>query len=160
ANTQAAGIFVVGAAGNSGPNCSTVTDPPAIYAETLSVGATAIDNTLAGFSSRGPVTVDGSNRPKPDLSAPGASVRSAYPPNTYRVLSGTSMASPHVSGVIALLWAARPDLVRDVDASRRALLGAANPGVFPSPSQTCGGTPSSAIPNNTFGYGRVDALAA
>ena len=53
-NTQAAGIFVVAAAGNAGSACSTVSDPPAIYAESFTVGATSIDNSVTSFSSRGP----------------------------------------------------------------------------------------------------------
>src|SRR5207245_3331058 len=59
----AAGIMMVAAAQNGGPSCSTVTDPPGIYAAAYSVGAlnTGTDN-IASFSSRGPVTVDGSNR--------------------------------------------------------------------------------------------------
>src|SRR5947199_5759877 len=74
----AAGIMMVVAAGNYGSSCSTVTDPPSLYAESYSVGAlnTGTD-TIASFSSRGPVTVDGSGRIKPDISAPGTNPRSA-----------------------------------------------------------------------------------
>jgi serine protease AprX len=158
-NTQAAGIFVAAAAGNSGPTCSSVDESPATYDAAFAAGAYDAGNTLAGFSSRGPVTTDGSNRRKPDLAAPGVNVRSAYPTNTFGTLSGTSMASPHVTGVVALLWSARPALARDVGTTRALLLESANPTVNTS-SQTCGGTPSSAVPNNSFGYGRVDALAA
>jgi subtilisin family serine protease len=159
-NTRSAGIFVVAAAGNDGPACSTVRDPPSIYDAMLSASAHNASNTLAGFSSRGPVTVDGSNRLKPDLSAPGVDIRSAYPPNTYGNLQGTSMASPHVAGVVALLWSARPALVRDVATTRSLLVGSANPAVSVNPGQTCGGTSSGNIPNDLFGYGRVDAQAA
>ena len=70
-NTEAAGILVVASAGNSGPACSTVQDPPAIYAASFSVGAINSANALASFSSRGPVTIDGSGRMKPNISAPG-----------------------------------------------------------------------------------------
>ena len=68
----AAGIMMVVAAGNSGSSCSTVTDPPSLYATSYTVGAlnTGTD-TIASFSSRGPVTADGSGRIKPDISAPG-----------------------------------------------------------------------------------------
>jgi hypothetical protein len=58
------------------------------------------------------------------------------------------------------LWSARPQLVRDIQATKTVLQNTANPNVNVSPVQTCGGTPSTQIPNNTFGYGRVDALAA
>src|SRR5437870_6145663 len=75
----AAGIMMVAGAGNDGPNCSTVMYPPAIYAASYTVGAlqTGTDN-IASFSSRGPVTIDGSNRIKPDITAPGTNTRSSY----------------------------------------------------------------------------------
>ena len=77
-NTTAAGIFVEASAGNGGSNCSTVQDPPAIYAASYSTGALITGtNQVVSFSSRGPVTVDGSNRIKPDIVAPGASTRSS-----------------------------------------------------------------------------------
>src|ERR1051325_9474772 len=74
----AAGIQMVVAAGNSGSACSTVAEPPGIYAESYTIGAlnTGTD-TIASFSSRRPVTVDGSNRIKPDITAPGTNTRSA-----------------------------------------------------------------------------------
>lgn len=158
-----AGIFVVVSAGNSGSACSTVSDPPAIYAESFSVGAiSASTNTLASFSSRGPVTIDGSNRLKPNISAPGVSVRSSTSTSlvSYGNNSGTSMAGPHVVGVVALLWSARPNLVRNIAQTKTILQNSANPAVTVSPAQTCGGIASTQIPNNSFGYGRVDALAA
>ena len=159
-NAEAAGIFVVVSAGNGGPSCSSVNDPPAVYAAAFSVGAITSANVLAPFSSRGPVTADGSGRMKPDLSAPGSGVRSSVPGGGYGIKSGTSMAGPHVAGVVALLWSARPDLERNIAATRAVLLATANPAVTVSPAQTCGGIPSTSVPNNAFGYGRVDALAA
>jgi serine protease AprX len=159
-NTEAAGIFVEASAGNSGPGCSTVSDPPAIYNASFSTGAIDISNTLASFSSRGPSTYFSPGL-KPNISAPGVTVRSAYRTSdtTFATLSGTSMAGPHVVGVVALLWSARPSLVRNIAATKTLLQNTANPAVTVSP-QTCGGTPSTQIPNNSFGYGRVDALAA
>lgn len=161
-NTQAAGIFVVVSAGNSGSACSTVSDPPAIYNESFAVGAiSATTNALASFSSRGPSTFYSPNILKPAISAPGVSVRSSYSTGdtTYASLSGTSMAGPHVAGVIALLWSARPQLIRNIAQTKTVLQNTANPGVTVA-AQTCGGTPSTTIPNNSFGYGRVDSLAA
>jgi serine protease AprX len=74
---QAAGVFESMAAGNYGSACSTVKTTPAIYAASVSVGATDSYNYIAPFSSRGPVTVDGSNRLKPELVAPGLNIRGA-----------------------------------------------------------------------------------
>ena len=152
----AAGIMMVSAAQNYGPSCSTVEDPPGIYAETYSVGAlnTGTD-TIASFSSRGPVTVDGSNRIKPDISAPGTNTRSASntSDNAYTIASGTSMATPHIAGAMALLWSAIPSLQNQIDPSRAALNNAA---VHIS-TTLCSST---GIPNNVFGWGRVDILAA
>ena len=161
-NTQATGIFVEASAGNAGPSCSTVSDPPAIYEATFSTGAIDINNTIAGFSSRGPVTRDGSNRLKPNISAPGVNNRSSVNTSdtSYANFSGTSMAGPHVVGTVALLWSARPQLVRDIATTKMVLQNTANPNVIVNPVQTCGGIPSTQIPNNSFGYGRVDALAA
>jgi len=160
-NTQAAGIFVAASAGNSGPACSTVSDPPAIYSASFSTGAIDINNTLASFSSRGPSTFYTPNLLKPNLSAPGVNVRSTTSTSdiSYGNMSGTSMAGPHVAGVVALLWSARPSLVRNIDQTKAILQLSANPAVTVT-AQTCGGTPSTQIPNNSFGYGRVDALAA
>ena len=166
-NSDASGIFVEASAGNDGPNCSTVQDPPGIYASTFSTGAiSGTSNALQSFSSRGAVTSDFSNRMKPDISAPGASVRSTLRTSTgtgadvsYGNMSGTSMAGPHVAGVVALLWSARPNLVRDMPRTKYLLTRSANPAVtVPNNSAGCGGIAT--VPNNHFGWGRVDALAA
>ncbi|MCA1658092.1 MAG: S8 family serine peptidase, partial [Verrucomicrobiaceae bacterium] len=160
-NTQAAGIFVDVAAGNSGPGCSSVSDAPAIYSASFTTGAFDINNALVGFSSRGPSTYYNPNLLKPNLSAPGVNVRSSTrtSDSSFGNLSGTSMAAPHVAGVVALLWSARPELSRDIAATTALLQDTANPNVS-APVQTCGGTSSTQIPNNIFGYGRIDALAA
>jgi serine protease AprX len=160
-NTQAAGIFVEVSAGNSGPGCSSVSDAPAIYSASFSTGAIDIGNNLASFSSRGPSTFYTPSILKPNISAPGVNVRSSTRTNdsSFGNMSGTSMAGPHVVGVVALLWSARPSLVRNIAATKTLLQNTANPAVAVAP-QTCGGTPSTQIPNNSFGYGRVDALAA
>ena len=151
----AAGIMMVAGAGNDGPDCSTVMYPPAIYAASYTVGAliTGTDN-VASFSSRGPVTIDASNRIKPDISAPGTNIRSSSnaSDNSYISLSGTSMATPHIAGAMALLWSARPDLRRDISNSRTVL----NEAAFFLAYKQCG-TPGP--PNNVVGWGRIDILA-
>ena len=152
----AAGIQMVVSAGNAGSGCSTVIDPPSFYEASYTVGAlnTGTD-TIAGFSSRGPVLADGSNRIKPDITAPGTNTRSATNDcdNCYGTASGTSMASPHIAGAMALLWSAIPSLQHQIQASRDALNNSA---VFISNTQ-CG---TAGPPNNVFGWGRIDILAA
>jgi serine protease AprX len=102
--------------------------------------------------------VDGSNRLKPDLVAPGVNVRSSYPGNRYASMSGTSMSSPHLAGAIALLWSAQPRLRGQVGTTETILFNSASHLVVSS--GTCGGTSAGDIPNNLFGYGRLDVLAA
>lgn len=150
----AAGIMTVVSAGNAGSSCSTVNDPPAIYDASYSVGALNKGaDTIASFSSRGPVTLDGSNRMKPDISAPGTDIRSSYPGGTYTSMQGTSMAGPHVAGAVALLWSARPELLNQVDATEYVL----NQSATHISSSVCS---SSGWPNNIYGYGRLDVTAA
>jgi subtilisin family serine protease len=153
---RAAGIMMVVAAGNRGPSCSTVDDPPGLFDASYTVGAINHTNgIIASFSSRGPVTIDGSGRPKPDISAPGVSIRSATNTSTtaYVNLSGTSMATPHVAGGVALLWSARPDLRNNVTLSEVVLNSAA----VKVASTLCG---SSGSPNNVYGSGLLDIKAA
>jgi subtilisin family serine protease len=163
ANMRAAGILVVTSAGNSGPSCSTVNAPPSIFEASFAVGATNSSDAIAGFSSRGPVTVFG-NRMKPDISAPGVSVYSCTGTDnnansyTYASWSGTSMAGPHVAGVAALIMSARPDLIGQVDILESLIENTAVPRYATSPF--CGGDNGTSLPNNVFGHGRVDALAA
>lgn len=153
---RAAGIFASVSAGNSGSGCSTVSDPPAIYAESWVVGALVTGTaSIASFSSRGPVTLDGSGRTKPDLVAPGTSIRSSLPGGTYGTLSGTSMASPHVAGAVALLWSAQPALVGQVAQSEKILADSTV-----AISTTACGSVAGARPNNVFGWGSLDVKSA
>ncbi len=156
-NLVAAGIVVVVSAGNSGPNCSTVDDPAAIFQNSFTVGATQSNDSIASFSSRGPVTVDSSNRLKPDISAPGVGVRSCIRNGQYATWSGTSMAGPHVVGTVALMLSARPDMKGQVATIENLIEQNA---LQLTSSQSCGGTSGNNIPNNTYGHGRINALAA
>ncbi len=152
---RAAGIVTVVAAGNTGSGgCSSVTDPPAVFNASFTVGALNTGTDLiASFSSRGPVMVDTSGRLKPNLTAPGTSTRSSLRGNTYGSLSGTSMATPHVAGAVALMLSAQPSLRGKVSTIEAILKDSA---VHISDS-SCS---SSGSPNNVYGYGRLDALAA
>lgn len=156
-NVRAAGIVVVVSAGNGGPLCSTILDVPAFYDASFSIGATTSSDTIASFSSRGPITADGSNRLKPDISAPGQSVRVASPPNSYRFFSGTSGSAPHVTGAVALLWSAVPQLIGQVAATTSVLERTAVP---LTSTQDCGGFPGATVPDAVFGWGRLDVAAA
>ena len=93
------GIPVVVAAGNSGPYETTVNSPGQAY-KCLSVGAVDVSNAIASFSSRGPTT-DGQR--KPDVVAYGVSITGAAPDGRTITASGTSFATPFVTGVLAKL---------------------------------------------------------
>lgn len=101
------GIFPSFAAGNSGPGAGSGSIP-GIYAESFGVGATDIDDGIASFSGRGPSNCDQSVFP--EVSAPGVNIRSARGGGGYHSLNGTSMATPHVSGCVALMRGANPDV--------------------------------------------------
>jgi len=158
-SVRAAGIVTVHSAGNAGSGCGTVNLPAAIYDESFSVGATNNSDVIASFSSRGPVTVDGSNRLKPDISAPGVNIISSKPGGSYGGLSGTSMAAPHVAGLVALLLSADPDLIGQVNEIETIINESAVP-LYPTILELCGGDTTSSYPNHTYGYGRIDAWAA
>ncbi|MGA9396861.1 MAG: S8 family serine peptidase, partial [Anaerolineaceae bacterium] len=156
---KAAGIFVVVGAGNNGDvGCGSVTDPPAIYSQNLTVGAVDENSALASFSAKGPVTFDGQVIIKPELLAPGAEVISAFPGGTYQIESGTSMATPHVAGAVALLWSANPHLIGDIDRTMQILEETADHLQYTSLTGNCGDT--SAVPNNLGGYGLLDVYSA
>ena len=152
---RAAGIFVATSAGNSGPRCSSVLDPIAIYQDTFAAGAMDEKGNVADFSSRGPVTVDGSGRIKPDILTPGVEVLSSFPVGSYKRESGTSMAGPHLAGVVALMWSAQPKLIGDIDRTEQILKSTARP--YQGVRQGCfqGG-----VPNDAYGSGVIDAYAA
>ena len=138
------GIAPIFAAGNSGPGASTMGYPGA-YPEAYSVGATTVENTIASFSSRGPATVGGQTYIQPDISAPGKDVTSVKAGGGYWTISGTSMATPHVAGLSALLFQANPSLTIE------------------QLQETINSTSIDEGPagkDNDWGNGHIDALAA
>lgn len=107
---------VVFAAGNFGPASGTITAPGDSDAEDngkiiepITVGAVDSSNNVASFSSRGPDKW-GVDRQEPDVVAPGVNIYSTNAPSGFRSASGTSMATPHVTGVVALLLSKNPNL--------------------------------------------------
>ncbi|MEU3605544.1 S8 family serine peptidase [Streptomyces sp. NPDC035033] len=149
---NSAGIFEAFAAGNDGDGvtCSTAHAPGA-QAPSYGVGAYDAAGKIASFSGFGPSLVDGSA--KPDISAPGVDIRSTWPGSAYKALNGTSMATPHVAGAVALLWSEAPSLIGDIDTTRALLNGSARD----VDDTHCGGT---AGMNNVWGEGRLDVLGA
>ncbi|USQ78187.1 carboxypeptidase regulatory-like domain-containing protein [Ornithinimicrobium faecis] len=146
---RAAGIFPVFANGNDGPQSGTVGSPGS-FPMSFGVGATDVNDQIAAFSSRGPVTWDGEEIIKPDVSAPGGQIFSTWPRNLgqdYNTISGTSMAAPHVSGAVALLLSASPDLT--IDQIWETLEGTAR--VEDHMGE---------VPNNNYGHGIIDTYAA
>lgn len=150
-NWRAAGIFPAFVAGNEGPACGTATSP-GDYVESFATGSITASGTISSFSSRGPSLFGGV---KPDIVAPGSNVRSSVPTNGYASFSGTSMASPHTAGVVALLWSEYPNLRRDVASTELVLRPAAE---ITIQTQGCGGNTFTAHPNNVFGWGKLDAF--
>jgi serine protease AprX len=134
------GILVVASAGNAGDTPWRIITAPADGRNVLAIGALHTNGAIAGFSSRGP-SADG--RIKPDISALGVSVRGALPGTGYTSTSGTSLSAPLVSGTAGLILSARPDL--NAVELRNALRMSAR---------------RSGYPDNTYGYGILDAPAA
>lgn len=157
---KAAGIFVAVSAGNTGRDgCGSVDRAPAFFDSSFSVGATNGLDEITNFSSIGPVTIDSSLRLKPEITAPGFGVRSSINNDQFREFSGTSMASPHVAGTVALILSAEPSLRGQVEDLELILKLSTQP-LFSDID--CGYVPNttSGIPNIRFGFGRLNALNA
>jgi PGF-pre-PGF domain-containing protein len=143
-NVIDAGVLPVIAAGNDGPGVSTIKCPGDEFNATT-VGSTDSSDTIAPSSSRGPVTLMGDTYIKPDLTAPGVNIESTSYHGGYYIKSGTSMATPHVSGAAALILQAYPDMspleVRQLLEDTAVDLGTAGK-------------------DNTYGSGRIDVFKA
>ncbi len=156
-NLRTAGIIVVASAGNAGRNgCGTISAPPAIFDGSFVVGSVDSTDLLSSFSSLGPVIVDEVERAKPNVIAPGREVVSTIKGGGYGALSGTSMAGPHVAGLVALLISANPSLAGEVDILEEIIESTAVP---ISVLDTCGDS-SGTVPDAFQGFGRINALAA
>jgi serine protease AprX len=144
-NVVAAGVTPVVAAGNSGPYSSSINCPGDEF-NSVAVGATDSSDIIAYFSSRGPVTLYGETYIKPDVSAPGVSVTSTVPGGGYESdWSGTSMATPHVSGTVALMLERNPALT---------------PAQIKQKLENTAVDLGSAGKDNDYGSGRIDASKA
>ncbi len=146
-NWREAGIVPVFSAGNDGPADGSIA-APSNYPEAIAVGATTASDGLASFSSRGPSPYDG--EVKPDISAPGANIRSSVPGDGYEGgWNGTSMAGPHVAGTAALLLQADSGLsVDDLEEVMLETADTATDDQYPED------------PNEGFGHGIVNAYTA
>ncbi len=155
------GTAVAVAAGNSGDYGYQTISSPATARKAITVAASDKKDQIASFSSRGPVVWNNKTLVKPDIAAPGVDICAAEHDNafaSYRckdqshvAISGTSMATPHIAGVIALMRQAHPDWT--VDQVKQVLLNTARPNIT---------APNSAAVANALlkGAGRVDALGA
>ncbi|TVQ77723.1 MAG: peptidase S8 [Bradymonadales bacterium] len=154
---HAAGIANIVGSGNEGPACGSVKDLPAAKAS-LNLVVGALDHRwggLAFFSSRGPAAFDGGLAPH--LVAPGVSIRSSVPGGGTRSMSGTSMATPHMSGALALLWSDQPELRGKLEESYERFFQTAKP---MRSQQNCGTVSGQDVPNHSFGYGVIQIWEA
>jgi subtilisin family serine protease len=141
---RAAGIIPVFAAGNFGPD-SWSSASPANYPESLAVGNTYNTDQIYFESSRGPSACDETQSIFPELVAPGVDILTTDLGGLYTTATGTSMAAPHVTGALAVLLSASPELPSMLHEA--AILGsAADLGPLGA--------------DNTFGNGRLDIMAA
>jgi serine protease AprX len=147
----ASGVLMLVAAGNTGPTCNTVDAQPSFYEKVITVGASDYNtNLLASFSSRGSVYTDRSFRLKPDIVAPGVKILSCGLNGSYQLISGTQMSAPIVTGAVALLWDAVPELKRKIKETMKVIYASATP----MESLSCSSRQK--VPNNLYGHGIIN----
>lgn len=151
---MAAGIFGGFAAGGSGPGCATL-GSPCDYPEAFCTTGHAENRIHASFASLGPGLFGDAPYTKPNLSAPAVNIWSTLPGSSWALYSGTSTASPHSVGAVALILSACPSLKGDVYGLFEVLQDTADP----APDGSCGAPPYGAG-NYTYGYGYLNALSA
>ena len=149
----AAGIFPAFSAGNS-YSCNSL-GSPGDYQESFASAAHDSGRAIADFSSKGPSYFGDDPYTKPNISAPGVAVMSAMPGDGWQLMDGTSMASPHTAGAVALLWSCNPGLIGQIDQTFQILQDNAD---LP-PDGDCG-EPADGEGNYTFGYGYLNAYQA
>jgi hypothetical protein len=152
-NLNAAGIAVIKSAGNYGSGCSTISNPGYVP-EIIATAAFGQGDTIAYFSSRGPSSNYGSTILKPEVAAPGVNVRSSVPTNNYTLMSGTSMAAPHSTALVTLMWSAASCIRGDVPLTRQIMMETAESKI----SAQC--PPFVDHPNDVWGWGILDAPTA
>ena len=153
---RAAGIFPAFSAGNSGSSCGTL-GSPGDYQESFATASHQSSRTISSFSSRGPSAFGDDPYTKPNISAPGDLICSSIPGSSWSCgYSGTSMASPHVAGAVALLWSCNASLVGDMTQTFELLQDTADPA---NDAGNCG-APADGEGNYTYGYGYLNVLAA
>jgi uncharacterized repeat protein (TIGR01451 family) len=144
---RAAGIAPVFASGNPSSGLGSIGSPGSIP-EGITVGATDSADSVTPFSGRGPSLYEGVQ--KPELTAPGANIKSSVPDGGYVSAGGTSMAAPHVSGLIALMVSA------DLQDGRRDL----NVDELLTFMEYSALDLGPSGPDDEYGYGRIDAYNA
>lgn len=152
---RAAGIFPAFSAGNSGPTCGSA-GSPGDYQESFASANHQSSREIASSSSRGPSDFGHDPYTKPNISAPGSLICSTVPTNSWNCgYSGTSMASPHSAGAVALLWSCNPSLVGQIDQTFEILQDSADVPL----AGNCGAPPDGEG-NYTYGYGYLNVFAA
>ncbi|HNZ01878.1 MAG TPA: S8 family serine peptidase, partial [Anaerolineaceae bacterium] len=151
---RAAGIFPAFSAGNN-YSCNSL-GSPGDYQESFATASHTSSRTISDFSSKGPSAFGDDPYTKPNISAPGSNICSTVPGSGWNCgYSGTSMASPHTAGAVALLWSCNPSLIGDMATTFELLQDTADT----PPPGSCG-APADGEGNYTFGYGYLNVLTA